>query len=121
MRGGSEEHGVSDHERAFRLGNFEDALAFADRALMKNPENVSAALTRIRVNDALFHDESAEAEYARVAAASLNSPAVLAILPELSFAQRRRALMDRYLEQVGGESLSHERLRGLRMWLDQAR
>src|SRR4051812_14713084 len=105
MRGGSEEPGFSDHERAFRLANFEDALAFADRALMKNPENVPAALTRIRVHDALFHDESAETEYARVAAASLNSPTVLAVLPELSFAERQRALMDRYLEQVGGELL----------------
>ena len=109
-----------DHDLAFRNGRFQAALELAEQALQRNPEDILAALTKVRVYDANYHTDLAEAEYAACLARGHDQSLVLSILPDLSFAEKHPDLLGRYLDVSMGHSVAHDRVTGLRRCLDRS-
>jgi len=110
----------TSHETAFRNGNFQLAVSLAEAVLAKDPGDVRARLTKLRVYDAHFRTDMAQTELRDILSKSSNRPVVLAALPELSFAENMPDLMDEYLRSSPADSLGAERIRALRLWTKRA-
>src|SRR5579872_4076940 len=111
----------ADPLTALHAGRFQDALEFANRALDRNSEDVTARIARTLIYDINFHTNLAEADYLKALATERERPRILSTLPQLSFAENHRNLLDEYLALSSAKSSrENKRARGLRLWLDRA-
>jgi hypothetical protein len=115
-----EQDASTSHEKAFRDGNFQLAVSLADAVLAKDPENVPAELTKLRVYDAHFRTDTAQAAFRELVSKGSDRSLALAALPKLSFAETMPGLMDEYMRYSPAASLGAERIRALRLWTKRA-